>query len=446
MLPEDFAALMAPLGVDGPLAVAVSGGGDSMALLHLAADWARARNRSVTAFTVDHGLRAEASLEAARVAGWCAAIGAPHETLRWAGAKPGARLQEAARGARYALLADACVQRNISAILAAHTEDDQAETVLQRLAHGSGLDGLAGMAPEIRIAAGAGASVRLLRPLLGVSRATLRATLAGIGQAFIEDPSNDDGAFERVRARRAIAGLAADGVLSASALAATAAQLRLHKDALIRRAEAGATATKSILETGVWDHAAEPFLALPDETAVAALRRLLYACGGGLYSPSGDAAMSLLRALRAQETVRRTLSGCLVERRQTCLRIMREPSGLLGRANAPAAPPQPFEGDSLLWDRRYAVTLARGTPRPNGLCVGAFGAFQPLEFEMHLEHPPPEAARLTLPALCAEGAVLVQPHVGYVAPGAETLAAGLRAVFLGEERFFGDVVRYEALF
>ncbi len=186
---------MEPLAPAGPLAVAVSGGADSMALLCLAARWGK---RPLTALTVDHGLRAESAEEARRVKGWAEAQGVPHVTLAWRGEKPKANLQAAARAARYGLLAQWCRDARVEGLLLAHTLDDQAETVLLRLARGSGVNGLAAMAPATRLR-----GVTLLRPLLGISRARIVATLEALRQPWIEDPSNEDTRFARVRLRKA---------------------------------------------------------------------------------------------------------------------------------------------------------------------------------------------------------------------------------------------------
>src|SRR5262249_20106992 len=178
------------------LAVAVSGGRDSMALALLVAAWAERRGGRVTAITVDHGLRPEAAAEARQVGRWLRAHGITHRTLRWrppAGALPGG-LQAAARAGRYAPPCGWGRPRGVLHLALAHQQEDQAETLLLRLARGSGLDGLAAMAP---IAERMG--VRLLRPLLSVPRARLRATLVAAPQPWIDDPSNENPAHARIR-------------------------------------------------------------------------------------------------------------------------------------------------------------------------------------------------------------------------------------------------------
>ncbi|HLU65659.1 MAG TPA: tRNA lysidine(34) synthetase TilS, partial [Kofleriaceae bacterium] len=167
------------------LAVAVSGGPDSLCLCLLAHGWAKARGGEVSALTVDHGLRPTSADEARQVAAWLGPRGIDHHVLRWTGAKPATAIQEAAREARYRLLGDWCRAAGVLHLLLAHHLDDQAETVAFRRARGSGPEGLAGM-PAVRELAG----LRLLRPLLGVPKARLVATLEAAGQAWLEDPSN----------------------------------------------------------------------------------------------------------------------------------------------------------------------------------------------------------------------------------------------------------------
>ena len=203
------------------LAVAVSGGPDSIALLLLAQAAFPGR---VQALTVDHGLRAAAAAEAAFVASLCTARGIPHQTLPWTGPKPAANRQAEARNARYALLRDACAAAGIGVLATAHHADDQAETLLMRLARGSG-GGLAG----IRMHRPLGAGVTLVRPLLGVRRAALAAIVAEVGIVPVTDPTNDDPHYDRTHARRL---LASTPWLDAARLADSAAHLAEAEAAL----------------------------------------------------------------------------------------------------------------------------------------------------------------------------------------------------------------------
>lgn len=209
------------------LAVAVSGGPDSMALLRMLADAGAAPR--LYALTVDHGLRPEAAAEAAwvgaQVADW---PGVEHHVLTRAAPAPGAtRVQERAREDRYALMAAWCRGRGVRYLLTAHHRDDQAETFLFRLAKGSGLDGLAGM----RVISAYDAALTLVRPLLGVAKDDLTAFCAARAVPYVNDPSNGNDRFARVRLRAAMAGLAAEG-LSPKRLAVTARRFGTARTAL----------------------------------------------------------------------------------------------------------------------------------------------------------------------------------------------------------------------
>ncbi|CAM5209074.1 tRNA(Ile)-lysidine synthase [Bosea thiooxidans] len=196
------------LSPEARLLAAVSGGPDSIALLGLLAEWAKGPGRpAIHAATVDHGLRPEAAAEAEDVAALCRRLGVPHRTLRWEGAKPASGVQAEARRARYALLAAEARRLGGAALVTAHTLDDQAETVLMRLAHGSGPSGLGGMRARAERD-----GLVLARPLLGIAKARLVATAQARGLPFIRDPSNADERFERVRWRAAMPLLAQRGL------------------------------------------------------------------------------------------------------------------------------------------------------------------------------------------------------------------------------------------
>ena len=182
------------------LGLAVSGGPDSLALLLLAV---AARPGMVEAATVDHGLRPESRSEAAMVASLCERLDVPHATLtvQWR-EKPQTGIQQRARLARYGLLGRWAEEQRLGALLTAHHLDDQAETLLMRIARGAGVKGLAGIR---RVAAVPGGTMALVRPLLGWRHAELEQVCASAGVTPVSDPSNEDEQFERVRVRRALA-------------------------------------------------------------------------------------------------------------------------------------------------------------------------------------------------------------------------------------------------
>ncbi|MBS0502200.1 MAG: tRNA lysidine(34) synthetase TilS [Proteobacteria bacterium] len=214
-----FAAALAALGVpeDEAIGVAVSGGPDSLALLLLAAE---AQPGRVRAATVDHGLRPEARAEADAVAAVCARLGVPHAILSVA---VEGSVQAGARAARYAALADWCRAQALNWLATAHHADDQAETLLMRIARGAGLSGLAGVRARRPLSEG----VTLIRPLLDWRKAELETLAAPLSPAL--DPSNADPAYDRTAAR---ALLASTPWLEAERLAASAAHLAEAEAAL----------------------------------------------------------------------------------------------------------------------------------------------------------------------------------------------------------------------
>ena len=228
LLPDVLARFVADLGrliTPGErLGVAVSGGPDSLALLVLAA---AARPGFVEAITIDHALRPESEEEAALVTRTCASLGVPHDVrkVEWDG-KPESALQEQARAARYALIADWLRARGLQAVCTAHHCDDQAETLLMRLARGAGLRGLAAMRPSAPLPGSP--DLRLLRPLLSWGRDELADICVAAGVTPVADPSNADEQFERVKVRRLLAGKE----MEAAGLARSADNLRSADEAI----------------------------------------------------------------------------------------------------------------------------------------------------------------------------------------------------------------------
>ena len=315
-------------GVRG-LLLAVSGGSDSTALMLLAARWAKRRQRApkLLAVTIDHGLRSESKREAAAVKRIARRLGVPHRVLRWRGRKPEAGLQAAAREARYLLLAQAAMRAGYEHILTAHTLDDQAETVLLRLARGSGLTGLAGMAHASALPVGAQASIFLVRPLLGVPKSRLVATLRAAGIGYREDPSNRDPRFTRARLRGLMPALAHEG-LDARNLMRLAGRMR-RAEATI---EFAVDAARAALAPEPWPQrgpvvlAAAGFDALPAEVALRLLGRAVAHTGD-----EGPVELAKLERLheelrRSRRPVRRTLAGALISLNETQLTVERAPA------------------------------------------------------------------------------------------------------------------------
>jgi tRNA(Ile)-lysidine synthase len=310
----EFRSLFAGLERAPGLLLAVSGGPDSTALLVLAARWQRALKTRppLVAVTVDHGLRKEAKAEVVAVAKLAASLGIPHRILRWRGRKPSTGLQQAARQARYRLLAGAAKVAGVSHIVTAHTRDDQAETVLMRMARGSGLTGLGAMAAQSRFGA-----VVLLRPFLDVPKARLVATLRAAKIPFAADPSNDDPRFTRVRWRTLMPQLAGEG-LDARRLSLLATRLR-RADAALEAQVDRAMAELAIEAPGAAAFPADGLVRLPVEVAVRLMGRAVtrFASEGSVELGKLESLLEALLAAvrpgkRAVGRFRRTLAGALV--------------------------------------------------------------------------------------------------------------------------------------
>ena len=284
----------------GTIAVAVSGGGDSVALMHLLAEHAKARKRKAPiVLTVDHGLRKSSAKDSKQVAAWAKKAGLPVHVLTWAGAKPKSGIEAAAREARYGLMGAWLVRHKIATLMVGHTIDDQAETFLLRLARGSGLDGLAAMRARAPWPVAGFPKLSVIRPLLGITRADLRAYLKALGHAWLDDPMNEDEAFDRVKIRRAQKTLVGLG-LTAPRLAAAASHLARARLALESATEALlARATSRPKGQAGMLLASATLMAAPREVGLRALAAMLMTVSGQGYRPRFEALERLFDCIAA---------------------------------------------------------------------------------------------------------------------------------------------------
>jgi tRNA(Ile)-lysidine synthase len=420
-LPE-FAETFEPLEPHLPLALAVSGGADSMALFHLVASWCAARGHppeAVTVLTVDHGLRAEATHEAAQVAAWARGRGHPHAVLRHTGPVPDHTVQAAARVARFTLIAEWCAANGVGDVVLAHHQDDQAETFLLRLARGSGVDGLSAMRPAAwcwdAVKAGAVMPLRLLRPLLDSPKARLVATLRDAGQEWIEDPSNDDTRYARARLRRLMPLLATEG-MTPRRLAATARRMAQARAALETAAEALADRIARFDPAGFCRLDPAPLRAAPAEVGLRTLVGVLRAVGGACHAPRLERTEALYRALVAGRLGGgRTLAGC---------RVIPDPRApgmvVLTRETARLGPPLPLSaGQRGVWDGRFVVSLDSGCAGDGGM-VRALGADGWRRVRDRIGRPSaeiPPPARACVPGLWVGTEPVAVPALGFAADG-----------------------------
>jgi tRNA(Ile)-lysidine synthase len=377
------------------IAVATSGGPDSLALAILAGRWARARGGVAWALVVDHRLRPESAAEARAVGQWLTARGIPHAVLVWRGDKPVTGIQEAARAARYRLLGEWCASQGCLHLLTAHHRDDQAETYLIRRRAGSGADGLAAM-PAVRELP----RLRLVRPLLGVAKTRLAALLDAEGQDYVRDPSNRDPAFERARLRLS----ATSGEVDAAI-----AEARAHGLARIERErELGRLLARAVALHPAGFAVLDPVpLAASGALGEQALGRVAAVLGGAVYPLRRDRLRRLRLALGQPEPRPRTLGGCrFVPWRGRVLAL---------RETARAAPPLTLlPGTSALWDRRFRATLSGAAAGP--VTVGALGAAGVAALPraaIARENPLPRLAFTVLPAVWDADGLAAVPHLRY---------------------------------
>jgi len=421
----EFDAAMAAVGpFESPpqLAVAVSGGADSMALCLLADEWARGRGGRVSAITIDHGLRPESAAEAMQVGQWMAAVGIDHRVLRWDGRKPSTGVQAAARGERYRLMCRWCREAGVLHLLLGHHLRDQAETVLMRLQHGSGVEGLAAMSAVIEAPA-----VRLVRPLLAVPPARLRAVLSARGMDWIDDPSNLDPTYLRSRLRAALPELAVMGITESS-LAAVAQRMGRARVSL-------ESATSALLARCCRLHPAGyacldtlAMAAAPAEVSLRGLARTLLSIGGRSYEPNTEKLERLhARMVVEREEVGSTLAGCRVIGVDGGLLVCRELRGL----------PEPVvvaAGDRLIWDGRFAVGVTVASEQPAKVIrlrpLGSAGWSEVVGASPEIRrHPVPRQARLSLPALADGEGILNVPHLAYRRAGGDAEEVGFVVAF-----------------
>jgi tRNA(Ile)-lysidine synthase len=383
----------------GPLGLAVSGGGDSVAMLVGLAAIATEYGWELSVATVDHGLRPEAADEARFVATLCDRLGLPHRTLHWSpGRAVTGNLMDAARRARYGLLADWA--QPIGRVAVAHTADDQAETFLMGLSRAAGLDGLAGLRPEWEQA-----GVRFIRPFLGMTRSVLRGFLVDSGVQWVDDPTNENPIFGRTQARQALAGLGAMGITPAGLARVTRNLAAVQTDLRLIVADA---ASRVVTETaGALEFDAQGFAALPDEIARRLLRSAVMWLSAAPYPPREASLARLVQAMRDRGNA--TLWGCRLVQRSEHAVLVRE-SRAVGQTVALGE----------IWDGRWRVD---GPVRP-AIRIGSVGAAGLLQIADWRKSGIPRDIALVTPGVWEESTLVAAPILGFGTDYAATLTAG----------------------
>lgn len=335
---------------DTGFVLAVSGGSDLMALMRLVARWhggldPHARS-NIHVVTVDHALRPEAAAEADFVVREAALLGLPAQVLRWDGPHPVTGVPAAARDARYRLMADVCRQQQ-AVLVTAHTLDDQAETMVMALARGAGVDGLSAMQLKTELN-----GLTIVRPFLEIARARLRATLTQSGASWVEDPTNHDAAYERVRVREVLNLVEQEGVSRAD-LARSSRRLSRARAALAHAADTlmGDAVVHEV--SGFARIMREPFFRAPDEIQLRCVLATARAYGGGM-AQSLAGAEGVLDWMQAGTGNARTFAGCRIARRSAEFVVGRE-GERINEAPMRIEPGKCVAG----WDRRYHVSTGR---------------------------------------------------------------------------------------
>ena len=418
-----------------PLAVGFSGGGDSLALLILTLDWARAHGRAVLSLTVDHRLNPASTAWTAAAVARARALGTDARALAWIGDKPSAGLPAAARAARHALLADAAREAGARVLLLGHTRDDLVEAAAMR-AEGSTVSDPRAWSPSPAWPQGRGGFV--LRPLLAAGRAEIRDWLTARGETWLDDPANDDLKYARARARRSLAenphskSLSSRAKRSADPGPRGGAHGPWVPDSLCEASGMTTDSATALLEAD--------YLVLPRTAPAAHVAAACLCAAGTSTPPRGERLRRLVDRIRAGETFTATLAGARIETVGDGVSFFREPGEIRrasgpppmgevspkategGVAERPTTPPSGpsgriphgerdylFEpvalppGQPVVWDGRYEITAAAPglTVRPLQGLAARLPAVQRQALKAL-----PRGARSALPAiLAADGTV-----------------------------------------
>jgi tRNA(Ile)-lysidine synthase len=398
------------------LGVAVSGGGDSTALLHLMHGFCALQGTKLRAVTVDHGLRKGSDAEAQAVADFCHSHGIAHDRLKWQGWDHSGNLQNEARKARYALITEWAHRHGITTVALGHTADDQAETFLMRLARRAGVDGLSGMAPRITRA-----KITWVRPLLGASRGDLREYLLHQKITWIDDPSNDDKEFERIKMREALKVLTPLGI-DVSGLAQVAGQLAEARSALNWQCFLVARDLVTIDAGAVVMY--ERLLRIqPDEIQRRLLVRALNWISGQAYPARRGAIGTIMAAIRKGQAS--TADGCQIRRISGAIWVFRE----LKPVETLTAPV------SGIWDGRWQVSPSVATEIAGDLHIAVLGQAGLSQCPDWRATRRPHAVLLSTPAVWRGDQVVAAPLAGY----AQNWHAEVNG---GTESFFGALLSH----
>ncbi|MBD25788.1 MAG: tRNA lysidine(34) synthetase TilS [Candidatus Marinimicrobia bacterium] len=411
------------------LAVAVSGGSDSMALVLLLLEWSNNVKVSIHTLTVDHCLRDSSSAESAQVSDWLAARNIAHTVLRWDDGAQKRKIasspQHAARNARYDLMNHWCATNGFGHLLVAHHADDQVETFLMRLARGSGIEGLSAMSPMIQRG-----GIFLLRPLLNFTKAQLAEVCRARGQNWIDDPSNNSDSSTRVRFRKSQEILEREG-FTRQRLLNTVGHLRRAKLALDQSVVDFFKVAGRFDGYGVARLSVQKLVNTPEEIGLRTISRILMAVSGAAYGPRFKNLQGLYDRIVSRPWRDATLHGCFVQREGDNLLVCRETAKI-------AASLQVAINKNVVWDGRFRVSLfsdiSNGPKQSfsiSRMSPSVWRIFRVENPQSSLENVPARI-RETLPIISDSNRLVAVPHADY-------LCNDYKSIFRAQVEFIPEI-------
>lgn len=400
---HDFARLLDTLSkpIDRKIGVAVSGGPDSMALTFLLHQWAKKNKVDLYGFHVDHQLRDTSHMEARQVEGWLRDMGIPCEILVWEHEEIQRKVQEKARQARYSLIADAAKEKDIKQLFLGHHLDDQIETFLLRLECGSGVGGLSGMQRVTEIY-----GLTLMRPFLSLPQIKLQDVVAHARIPFIEDPSNYNEEFARVRMRK-LSKIMLDYGFNSDRLGRTITKIAETHDAMTSMARDIIKRHSVCHNAGYISIAAEPLQAMPKALILCVLDWLIRGLSGQSYPLRYKRLEHCYNTfIQNNELGACTLGRCYIKRRRETFLFCREEGHL-------EAPMVLKKSGKYHWDDRFLVDLSTNNTLPSEFTLGALGQKGWQQISPYCKSDLPSYILYVLPAIWLHDRVIAQPHLDF---------------------------------
>ena len=391
---------------DKPIALAVSGGPDSTAMMQIAALSKKLKNNNVTVIVVDHGLREESKNEANIVGQNAKLLGFKFKILKWDGVKPKTRIQEIARKTRYKLMTSWCKKKGIEKLFLAHHLDDQVETFLMRLGKGSGVDGLAVMNYVTEIS-----SLKLVRPFLEIPKTRFIKILSITNLEWISDPSNFSSDYKRSRIRKILPILSKEGINSKQ-IGLVIKRMRSAKDALNTQTNILLKKYLSNVDNVAYFLNKELLKDVKEkEILLRVLEKIFMNISGSIYPPRRNKLENIISWILKNNNIKaKTLTGVVVRKRKSELIFYREPDDCYKSVNI-----RPLTSRYSCWDDRFFLKANKS----NDLQIRALGdvGITILKEEKILKRQGfqnvPLSAWKTVPGVWSKKRLISVPTLGY---------------------------------